>query len=357
MYQANLDFDHSFGLASFVSKFLTTNSFPAEPLKTTCIFYKTFLVPKRSSIPNLSRMRTIELYILSVRALVFFLIVHGTDSYQVPNPDPQTNAAIKNAIQKTTGTHIVEPGFSISDDCAYQKAKFQKFSRFCNDKNDANGDHPIWDMIPPLSQVLKEGTGTETAFPSLKFVRPRAFRPRVKLGRDDMPTEYWFDNRIHTFGNSGFFGGLHASVAPFATWLIDTKAYDGIDARKQVAHDLRRRFVKTNARIADLCCGVGMSTRALASAFQDAEIVCGIDTSSEMIEMAKFISKYQAITAPIQMKMDMKMTLLERVVKTVLDIKNSIFSSYNSNEKIIYTIGNSERIKVPKGTFDLVTIM
>lgn len=293
--------------------------------------------------------------------LVLFLIVRGTDSYQVPNPDPQTNAAIKNAIQKSTGTHIVEPGFSISDDCAYQmsKSKFQKFSRFCNEKeNDSNeNQHPIWDIIPPLSQVRKEEQGTEIAFPSLKFVRPRAFRPRVKIGRDDMPTEYWFDNRIHTFGNSGFFGGVHASVAPFATWLIDTKAYDGIDARKLVAQDLRQRFVKTNARIADLCCGVGMSTRALASAFQDAEVVCGIDTSSEMIEMAKFISKYQALVAAMQVKKDTKMTLLETVINTVLEIKNSILSSYNSHENIIYAIGNAERVKVPKSSFDLVSIM
>ena len=32
---------------------------------------------------------------------------------------------------------------------------------------------------------------------------------------------------------------------------------------------------KTGARVADLCCGVGMSTRALESAFHDAEELIG----------------------------------------------------------------------------------
>lgn len=303
-------------------------------------------------------MSKIKLFLSPFKILAFSLIV-GADAYQIPNPDPKTNAVIKDAIQKSTGTHIVQPGFSISDDCAYKssKSRFQKVSRICNIKDDTNEKHPFWNIVPPLSQVLKEEEGTEHAFSSLKFIRPRTFRPRVKLGRDDMPTEYWFDNRIHTFGNTNFWGGVHASVAPFATWLIDTKAYDGVDARLRVAHDLRQRFGKVNARILDLCCGVGMSTRALASAFEDAEVICGIDTSPEMVEMAKFISKYQALVAAMQFKTDTNMNLLEKVINTVLEIKNSIFSSYNRHVKLIYTIGNGERIKVPKNTFDIVTIM
>lgn len=58
---------------------------------------------------------------------------------------------------------------------------------------------------------------------------------RSKWGVDNAhPDEYWFDNRIHTLGNVGFFGGLHAAMAPASTKLIDLVAYDGVDIRKVV---------------------------------------------------------------------------------------------------------------------------
>lgn len=50
------------------------------------------------------------------------------------------------------------------------------------------------------------------------------------------PEEYWFDQRIHTLGNVGFFGGLHAAMAPVSTKLIDVFAYDGIEVREVVRH-------------------------------------------------------------------------------------------------------------------------
>lgn len=157
------------------------------------------------------------------------------------------------------------------------------------------------------------------------------------------------------------FGGFHASVAPFATWLIDTKAYNGVDARKNVSEILRQRFSKPKPRIADLGCGVGMSTRALASAFQDAEVICGIDTSAEMIGMAKFISKYQALMDSLQPRDktgdSKKMHWLYSIIKTVMNIRHAIYDSYNSRSRIVYAIGNAERVKVQKNTFDLVTIM
>ena len=43
----------------------------------------------------------------------------------------------------------------------------------------------------------------------------------------------------------------------------------------QLAHELRSKVNKANARVVDLCCGVGMSTRALESAFHDAEFLVG----------------------------------------------------------------------------------
>lgn len=58
---------------------------------------------------------------------------------------------------------------------------------------------------------------------------------RPKWGVDNTcPSEYWFDDRIHTLGNHGFWGALHAAMAPLSTKIIDLAAYDGIDIRKQV---------------------------------------------------------------------------------------------------------------------------
>jgi hypothetical protein len=58
---------------------------------------------------------------------------------------------------------------------------------------------------------------------------------RPKWGVDNTcPSEYWFDDRIHTLGNHGFWGALHAAMAPMSTKIIDLAAYDGIDIRKQV---------------------------------------------------------------------------------------------------------------------------
>jgi hypothetical protein len=47
--------------------------------------------------------------------------------------------------------------------------------------------------------------------------------------------EYWNDSRIHTLGNCGVLGALHAALAPVSTKLIDNVAYEGIDIRKKVS--------------------------------------------------------------------------------------------------------------------------
>ena len=39
---------------------------------------------------------------------------------------------------------------------------------------------------------------------------------------------------IHTFGNMGLGGAFHAIMAPLATKIIDSAAYDGEDVRKKV---------------------------------------------------------------------------------------------------------------------------
>lgn len=46
--------------------------------------------------------------------------------------------------------------------------------------------------------------------------------------------EYWLDSRIHTLGNCGFWGGVHAALAPISTKMIDNIAYQGVDIRRMV---------------------------------------------------------------------------------------------------------------------------
>jgi hypothetical protein len=46
--------------------------------------------------------------------------------------------------------------------------------------------------------------------------------------------EYWHDQRIHTLGNVGFWGAVHAASAPASTKLIDIMAYKGLDVRQKV---------------------------------------------------------------------------------------------------------------------------
>jgi len=47
--------------------------------------------------------------------------------------------------------------------------------------------------------------------------------------------EYWYDPRIHNFGNVGFLGAIHAVLAPISTKVIDELAYDGQDIRSIVS--------------------------------------------------------------------------------------------------------------------------
>ena len=147
---------------------------------------------------------------------------------------------------------------------------------------------------------------------------------------------------------------MHAAVAPFATRLIDDKAYDGVNARTTIAKCLRATVNKTNAYVLDLCCGVGMSTRALSTAFHDAEFICGIDTSPEMISMAHTITKHNALFDALEslgMGKDFKISF----TKLALEIKNAV-TGKTLNPKVKYARGNAERVKAPKSKFDLVTL-
>ena len=163
----------------------------------------------------------------------------------------------------------------------------------------------------------------------------RVLDPLASTGALAGPPNYWFHPKIHTFGNTGLLGGLHAAMAPFVTMLIDKAAYDGENVRDKIARHLRTAVGKEGANVVDLCCGVGISTRALRNAFSDANTIIGIDTSKEMIAMAE-----------------------------VLSADNLVAKAFSSHDpKLIgtcdvsYAIGNAEQTNLPDASFDLVTIM
>jgi hypothetical protein len=69
---------------------------------------------------------------------------------------------------------------------------------------------------------------------------PVAFVKKATRERLAGPPDYWFHTNIHTFGNTGFFGALHAAVAPFFTNLIDIFAYEGDNVRVRVRLDRKQ---------------------------------------------------------------------------------------------------------------------
>jgi hypothetical protein len=86
-------------------------------------------------------------------------------------------------------------------------------------------------------------SNTDTTTPEIRKVASDPNSPvprrRTKWGVDNTcPGEYWFDSRIHTLGNHGFWGAVHAALAPASTAIIDVAAYDGIDIRRQVGRIL-----------------------------------------------------------------------------------------------------------------------
>ena len=83
-----------------------------------------------------------------------------------------------------------------------------------------------------LSKVGKVVTADDVA-------RGASFRKRWEIGISNAPNdyvdEYWYNPTIHSFGNIGIFGALHAALAPLSTKIIDMVAYDGEDVRSTVS--------------------------------------------------------------------------------------------------------------------------
>ena len=87
---------------------------------------------------------------------------------------------------------------------------------------------------------------------------------------------YYYNPKMHSFGNIGLGGKFHAFTAPYATKAIDILRYDGINIREEITQP----YVNKNKTILDLCCGVGISTPKSA---------IGVDTSHEMLNVARSI--------------------------------------------------------------------
>lgn len=105
---------------------------------------------------------------------------------------------------------------------------------------------------------------------SPKRVQPKPAPP----AEEEEPPPYWYDPRIHVFGNIGIKGRIHALMAPLATAMIDHTSYSGLDVRRKLLG-----LLPTDATVLDLCCGTGFSTAPGAH---------GVDTSNEMLEVARW---------------------------------------------------------------------
>ena len=87
-----------------------------------------------------------------------------------------------------------------------------------------------------------------------RFVKPRHAESHKKWGVDntDECFEYWYDSRIHTLGNIGFLGAVHAALAPLSTKIIDNVAYEGQNVRGLVAKQLRDQVKSSKAKVLDV---------------------------------------------------------------------------------------------------------
>ena len=85
---------------------------------------------------------------------------------------------------------------------------------------------------------------------------------------------YPYNPRIHTIGNHGFMGKVHAEIAPLFIEFTERAIYDD-HIRQRVIEELGE-----NKSILDIGCGVGISTSNVKGSL-------GIDTSMPMIEKAR----------------------------------------------------------------------
>ena len=98
----------------------------------------------------------------------------------------------------------------------------------------------------------------------INFVETQCWNPRL----------YPYDPRIHNFGNDNTFFSIHSKLAPIFTKYTDAAIY-GRNLRKEITDN-----EGDSKTILDVGCGTGFSTSSNEGSI-------GLDTSSEMITMAK----------------------------------------------------------------------
>ena len=106
----------------------------------------------------------------------------------------------------------------------------------------------------------------------------------------------------------------------------------------------------------DLCCGVGLSTRALQDAFPDAEVLIGVDTSPEIISMANFLSHPQRIAHDVTEFLSTNSTAFGKLLdKRGMSMKRAYVKAKHAIAN--FSCANAEATSLPDKAFDLVTVM
>jgi hypothetical protein len=166
-------------------------------------------------------------------------------SYQAP---PDATRTFKKAIEKTTKQKVqidLVPLVPV-DDKTYSRKLPKKKHSFSTIKNDSFMSFLPNDAMLTFSDKLRFESEMHARPPvtlplfksgvTNRFIPPhRNAIGRKRFGLDDLPSEYWFNNRIHSLGNTNLLGRLHSVLAPLATKLIDNAAYDGEDVRTRVS--------------------------------------------------------------------------------------------------------------------------
>ena len=101
---------------------------------------------------------------------------------------------------------------------------------------------------------------------------------------------WWFDQRIHNFGNIGVGGRFHAFCAPHASKLIDKISYNGINVRQKALENSQKNMKIYPENAVDLGCGVGVSSLAIIDTFPRTKVT-GIDCSTAMLNKCPRDSK------------------------------------------------------------------
>jgi ubiquinone/menaquinone biosynthesis C-methylase UbiE len=116
-----------------------------------------------------------------------------------------------------------------------------------------------------------------------------------------------------------------------------------------VARKLSETARCSKAKVLDLCCGVGISTRALREAFPESDLVVGVDTSHEMITMAKFLNDHLGFFKPIAESFS--------ELQKIRFARKDLGGQNRQPGRPVFSVENAERTEFPGRSFDLVTIM